>query len=398
MKVACIGNMNNNFFALTRYLRDNGINTTLFLLGNEPDHFHPSADAFDQAYEGYTRYLDWKNPRFFFRKTKREILSVIGDYDFIIGCGATPAFLQKARRRLDIFAPYGSDLYDEPFIKWDSPRSILLTGYVLSQRSGIRNARYINIDTYIHHYADAIRKLGYRGQVLNFTQPMLYLPQYDPAHIPEYLERSMWGRQFLAIRAAHDLVVFHHARHIWKHSPNVVSWKGNDKLVRGFAAFMKKHKGVKGILVMIEYGTDVRETKRLVHALGIDGYVAWFPQMPRKEIMLGISLCDIGTGDFSLGSLLGGVNYEVLAMGKPFMHYCNIESYRDSPIPLYPMMNVCDEVDIENSLLDYLSRPEFYQGMGAEGRLWLQERCIDYPVKEYLRIMREKTPSSCQNR
>ncbi len=51
MKVAIIGNMNNNNFSLLRYLRDLGINAKLFLFKNdgtnESSHFSCSADTFE---------------------------------------------------------------------------------------------------------------------------------------------------------------------------------------------------------------------------------------------------------------------------------------------------------------------------------------------------------------
>ena len=49
-KVALIGNMNNNNFALMRILRDNNINAHLFLYSNET--FLPQSDT--------TNFLKWK--------------------------------------------------------------------------------------------------------------------------------------------------------------------------------------------------------------------------------------------------------------------------------------------------------------------------------------------------
>lgn len=41
MKIALIDNMNNNFFAVTRYFRDLGIDAHLFLIQSESQHFTP---------------------------------------------------------------------------------------------------------------------------------------------------------------------------------------------------------------------------------------------------------------------------------------------------------------------------------------------------------------------
>ena len=51
MKVAIIGNMNNNNFSLLRYLRDSNIDATLFLFENDGNyfssHFNYTSDTFE---------------------------------------------------------------------------------------------------------------------------------------------------------------------------------------------------------------------------------------------------------------------------------------------------------------------------------------------------------------
>ena len=51
MKVALIGNMNNNFFSILRYLRDMNIDATLYLFKNDgiddASHFSCESDTFE---------------------------------------------------------------------------------------------------------------------------------------------------------------------------------------------------------------------------------------------------------------------------------------------------------------------------------------------------------------
>ena len=58
-----------------------------------------------------------------------------------------------------------------------------------------------------------------------------------------------------------------------------------------------------------------------VHELGVEQQVYWFPLMPRREIMVGLSLADLSTGEFGFPNSGGGTVYESLAMGKPMLHY-----------------------------------------------------------------------------
>src|SRR5438270_4631412 len=119
---------------------------------------------------------------------------------------------------------------------------------------------------------------------------MLYTPIYNPQAISNFYDCSHWYKEFEKIRQKHELVVFHHATQIWKNSPDHLSWKGNDKLVRGFAHFVKECQHVAPCLITCERGRDVIETKKLVRELGIEKHVYWFPLMARKDIMIGLNL------------------------------------------------------------------------------------------------------------
>src|SRR5918993_443400 len=114
MKIGIIGNMNNMYFPLARYLADEGYDCDLLLLNNEPSHFHPSADSFQQKFNFTIRQLTWGDPAHFFRDRKHAEKD-LSSYNFLIGSGTAPAFLNRMKRTLDLFIPYGEDLYIWPF-------------------------------------------------------------------------------------------------------------------------------------------------------------------------------------------------------------------------------------------------------------------------------------------
>lgn len=382
-KIACIGNMNNNFSSLTRFLRDKGIDASLLLMENELEHFLPASDHFDQAYKDYTYQWKWGRPGAFFNTPRTEILESVKEYDIIIGCGASPAFLMKAGRVLDIFSPYGGDVHHYPFY---SPRRPKLISFNEFQRIGIQNARNINwsLNPARKKILDRIKPVG---QQHSFSIPMIYTPLYNPENIKDYYGSSRWVGEFQKIRKEFDLVVFHHSRHFWKDDGDPFAFKGNDKLVVGFERFIRKRKDINSCLVMFEYGFDVQETKRLVMELGIEDNVRWFPVLPRKELMVGLSLCDIGAAEFSLSWVGGGTIFETLAMGKPLMSYRVDNLYYDQYPELYPLMNVKDSLSITRALQDYPERPDYYKKMGERSRKWLQKYVIDIPVREYIKLI-----------
>ena len=115
MRVACIGNMNNNMFSLVRYLRDRGIDAELVLLDCEQAHFHPSCDAYDLDYQAYTTSVDWGRRKRFDKVSGDRVRDLLGRYDYLAGCHTVPALAHKAGRKLDLFFPFGTDVYEMPF-------------------------------------------------------------------------------------------------------------------------------------------------------------------------------------------------------------------------------------------------------------------------------------------
>lgn len=389
MKVACIGNMNNNFLSVTRYLRDRGIDANLLLLNNELPHFHPSVDSYDLGYREYTSTLRWGNPFHFSRSTKSEVLKDLSSYDFIIGCDTAPAFLTKIGRTLDIFMPFGGDLLLFPFFRMVNPKHQLeYIKFSRAQKTGIEKSRYLVMDYTNEDTEQVFTKLNFKGERLNRGIPMLYTPVYNPASISDYYDRTHWYREFEKVRRSYELVVFHHSRHSWKNSEDHWSWKSNDKLFKGFADFARVCNDVNACIVTFERGVDVPESKRLIRELGIEKLVHWFPQMGRKDLMVGLSQADIGSGEFESNGMSCGTVYETLAMAKPLMH-CREDHLYESFYPeLYPLMNVHSARDITEALLDYVARPDYYKEMGEKGRQWFQQYAIDEPVNEVVRIIK----------
>ncbi len=52
MKIGVIGNMNNMYFSLTRYLLDEGFDCEQLIFDYEAEHFHPSYDSYENGFCG----------------------------------------------------------------------------------------------------------------------------------------------------------------------------------------------------------------------------------------------------------------------------------------------------------------------------------------------------------
>ena len=74
MKIALIGNMNNNNFSLMRYFHDLGVNADLILMSDDGigdlKHFHPSSDTWN-----FTKYKD----NIKYMQAPNRVVSVLGN-------------------------------------------------------------------------------------------------------------------------------------------------------------------------------------------------------------------------------------------------------------------------------------------------------------------------------
>ena len=75
------------------------------------------------------------------------------------------------------------------------------------------------------------------------------------------------------------------------------------------------------LLVLIEYGPDIDESKALVQKLGINERVIWLEKMGRREIVEIAKGSELILGEFiSDETIWGGTGWEALALGKPLIH------------------------------------------------------------------------------
>lgn len=391
MKVACIGNMNNNFFALVRHLRDRGIDAEL-LLFNEQGQFLPHTDTYNLEYQKYTKQLTWDYRQFFQPGLKLKIVEDIKKYDFIIGSYYVPAFLNLIGRKLDLFLPYGGDLYQLPFIrkKKNIPlisRKNIRSEIAIYQLNGIKESRYLFLRETDPEFESIIAQTGFSGERIKLDPPIIYTNDYCKEGIDKFYHYTHWHHEFKKIRNENDLIIFHHPRHSWKYPPNKWSDKSNHILLEGYSRFIKYNSNLKSKLITLEYGPDLDFSKSLIQELGIVDYIKWFPPMYRKDIMVGISMSDLGAGQFSIGGITYGVILEYLAMNIPVMGYRDdilFSKYYDS---LYPMMNAKTPEDIEKHLENYVENKQFYKLMANDSNLWFRENVIEKPLNKMIEII-----------
>ena len=103
-RIALVGNMNNNFFAIARYLKDEGHNVHLFYrLGM--DHFQPKADTFDLNYTSYCHEINWLKGSTFYTIDEEAVKNDLQGFDIIIGQGDEAAIAAYCGFKTHIYYP-----------------------------------------------------------------------------------------------------------------------------------------------------------------------------------------------------------------------------------------------------------------------------------------------------
>lgn len=388
-KIVMIGNMNNIFSSIFRYIYDKNYDVELLQYLDTPSHFKPEADTLDDFWNDKTLFFKWNNPIELYKIDEINIKETLNKYDIIIACGSSIAFLNKANIIVDVFIPYGSDIYVYPFfVLAKNPAFFFKRLYfTYHQRAGIKKARNIIMEKQSSLVEAKIKILYNEENRIRTSVPMIYAPQYQFLN-EMTIKSSIFYDSYKKIRENFEIVIFHHCRHSWKNPKDKVELKGNDKLFEGFANFKKRHSDVRACIVTLEYGVEVTHTKELVSKLDICESVFWFPLQLRKDIMTGIFFSDIVVGEIYNSYNLYGVIAEALVMGKPVMHNRNDSEFLDSYDELYPMVDVQTASDIEYALSDYKDNKEKYCQMGIQGRNWYSKYIVDKFIYNLENIMK----------
>lgn len=389
LKVAFIGNMNNNFFAMSRYMRDEGYNCELLLFVNELAHFHPECDTYDSRHKTWVKRLNWGKGHQVNEVERRFLQRDLQQYDIFVGCGWSPAFLHKAGYALDVMVPYGGDIRSLPVYK----KSIFQLfkrhyppGYF--QRKGLAKVKVMHLGNAEAQsdYFDHCKLLAPDATFWTACPPIVYSRQYEETGV---FKNSIFFEAFKKIRVESEFLVISHGRHIWGDLQNK-STKGNDILIHGWKLFCQANPSLKKTLVFFDFGSGVQHSKSLVSELGLDSTIVWLPSMGRKDLMAGVSMADVVAAEFIHSWIAGGVIFEALVLGKPLLMRSSAHEDPSCANDLYPIYNAGTPRQIACHLQSYLENPSHGKWMGEKGKNWYQRNVVDKSINLYSGFFEEK--------
>lgn len=412
MKIAFIGNMNNNNFALMRYFRELGADAHLLLYSNDGQgtlsHFKPESDTWEiERWRPYIHqtsmpnapiaafdfpfswlwacrsvFMAWlgKTESWVRPVSRRKIAETYAGYNKLIASGISPATLGRAGIDLDIFYPYSTGvefLRTGEFVVRSEGlfgvNRLITTRIAQLQEYGIRAAKNV-LNYEMGLTQDVLLDIG--AQPHKLAIPMVYDKEKLPEAPPSKRLEDAWG----AIENS-KFTLLHHSRLMWRNPGNYSNeaWKkenkNNDWLLYAFADFLKNRPHLKPVLLIVEYGPDVAATKQLAAELGIEANIHWLPKMDRRELMWLLSRVSIGVGEFYdvPRTLWGGTGWEAFASGKPLLQGFNFEAGEFERIYGYPapaMLPVRRQADVLRHLLDMAYNGARRDQIGQDAKAW----------------------------
>lgn len=415
MKVAILGNMNNNGFSMMRYFRDLGVDAHLLLYRNDGtgslSHFTPQNDTLDwnkwapyvhqtsivnspySAIGGalgwlaaYAQLFIWK-----FRKvkevqiawiSKRTLACELEGYDLYIGSGIAPALFLRTPYKLDCFYPYATGvefLGDVQFV--DRITKMGRTKAWLTKMAQNRQKQGLERTGVIFN-----AELGLTKRVLNSCS-ISFKPIPVPMFYPE--ARGNIGKCFFSKAVTREILASLEgrpfflavSRQVWVKPADIEEsiWenlsKHSDWLFRAYADVLSKSRQSVPKLVVLDYGVDADHSKELCYELGISENVAWIPKMGRKELIDLVLLSSAVIGEFKTiqEMIWGGVGWESLACGKALIHSFDFEPGRFEKLYGYsrpPVLKANSREDVQECLEVLVENPEQGELLGRDAKVW----------------------------
>jgi glycosyltransferase involved in cell wall biosynthesis len=170
-------------------------------------------------------------------------------------------------------------------------------------------------------------------------------------------------------------------------SPSRQSWmeKGNDKMIKAFARFVKIFPDSK--LVAVDWSTDAQKSKELVRSLHISDKVEWIKPVAKKQLIQFYNVADIILDQFILGSW-GTSTPEAMSCQKPVLMFYKEEYIKRAFGENPPILNSFTEEDIYSNLVKLAKDPDFRLSIGRKSREWIKKtHSPDIVAKKHLEIL-----------
>ena len=331
MKILYAGNTANIGYLVTAHMRKINVEMELLMDSKPSVTSDPLIrdPELNNVYPKWIHFYDKTKP-----KWKRNILKKMKEYD-LVQSNSNLIIYSYFARKPSISQPIGSELRITAF-------SNSLKGMLF--RKALQNAKAVIISS--PEMIDLTRKLKLKNTVF----------------IPFFLDVSFFQpKKNLKEKYENKLVIFSPTTQNW-------DWKGNDRLVLGFAKFSKVNPNA--LLFLVDNGTDSSKTHELVKSLNLEKFVHFLKgPLKKSELEYYYGISDIVADQFIVGEL-GGIAREALCLEKPLITGFNESKYSFLYSNLPPISSAFTVEDIFKQLL-LLTDEDIRKKIGKENFNWI---------------------------
>jgi glycosyltransferase involved in cell wall biosynthesis len=164
-----------------------------------------------------------------------------------------------------------------------------------------------------------------------------------------------------------DFIVFHPSRHHWGTERDLNFEKGNDILIEGFAKFVNQNRPG-ALLLLVEWGQKVEESRNLIEALGIVNRVKWIRPQPVRKVLAYVAASDVLADQFVIGAW-GAIMPIGLWMKTPSLIYIDEKLHEWCFPEMPPVLNARKPAEIQQQLIRMIN-PQERESIALHGRKW----------------------------
>jgi glycosyltransferase involved in cell wall biosynthesis len=386
MRVAFYGNLCNNLYQICRGLRQfTHIDAHLFIDGGLGDLQQLPENDDSALLAGYPDWIhripSLSQVELLLTPWRAPLLKHLGGFDALVVSGYGPMVAQFGRVPT-FFLTAGGDLTQWPFplrfrrlyARWYQRVGQLFRAFW--QRRGIQRCAEVWTQPFAP-FRLAIQRLSLEpGRVsVNYFPLILDTAKFKPRPL------STLSGQARQLRSDFDFVVFHPSRMLILDDierQETGDWKANDRLLLGFARFVKDNPGLRAGLALVDRpaSRDAPLAREMIRRLQIENSVVWLkPERPfgftREQLIELYSASDVVADDFGAG-WFGSVVVEALSIGVAVVSYLD-ESAMAQIYPWHPVVNACQPEEIASALQRLWDQPGWRQEQAQQGQRWVEE-------------------------
>lgn len=173
-------------------------------------------------------------------------------------------------------------------------------------------------------------------------------------------------RKALEAQYGRDIIIlFATARQDWQE-------KGTDKILQAFAK-LRETTHTRAVLLAASWGKDIHKARDYIKNKGLDSEVIWLEPTPRTMLVDYYRASDIVLDQFTLGTYGGKALLEAMACGKPVITYLNHQIHTWCFTEMPPVCCASNEIEIYNWLVNLLYDPPLRQEYGKRSRQWIEK-------------------------